>query len=85
MRGLGLHGVRRGGYKVVTTVPGPVAGRPGDLVNRDFRAPAPNRLWVVDFTYSAQLAVMCSPATLNVRAALCWLRSALAGCGLSCT
>jgi len=61
MRRLGLRGVRRGGYKVVTTVPDASQDRPGDLVERDFRAPAPNRLWVVDFTYSAQLAVMCSP------------------------
>jgi putative transposase len=51
MRRLGLRGVRRGGYKVVTTVPDSSQDRPGDLVERDFRAPAPNRLWVVDFTY----------------------------------
>src|SRR5260221_39856 len=51
MRRLGLRGVRRGGYKVVTTVPDASQDRPGDLVERDFRAPAPNRLWVVDFTY----------------------------------
>src|SRR5258708_1967841 len=51
MRRLGLRGVRRGGYKVVTTVPDASQDRPGDLVDRDFRAPAPNRLWVVDFTY----------------------------------
>jgi transposase InsO family protein len=51
MRRLGLRGVRRGGYKPVTTVPDSSQDRPGDLVNRDFRACAPNRLWVVDFTY----------------------------------
>lgn len=28
-----------------------VTGRPGDLVNRHFTADAPNRLWVMDFTY----------------------------------
>src|SRR5207237_9307193 len=27
------------------------APRPADLVQRDFRAPAPNRLWVADLTY----------------------------------
>jgi hypothetical protein len=27
------------------------AQRPADLVDRDFTAPAPNRLWVADFTY----------------------------------
>ena len=26
-------------------------GRPADLVKRDFRAPAPNRLWVADLTH----------------------------------
>ena len=25
--------------------------RAGDLLNRDFTAPAPNRVWVTDFTY----------------------------------
>ena len=29
------------------------ASRPADLVDRDFRAPAPNRLWVADLTYVA--------------------------------
>ncbi len=33
-----------------------------DLVNRDFRPAAADQLWVGDITYSAQLAVMCSPA-----------------------
>ena len=56
IRRLGLRGVRRGGYKVVTTVPDSSQDRPGDLVNRDFRAVAPNRLWVVDFTYVATWA-----------------------------
>ena len=51
MRRLGLRGVRRGGYKVVTTVADASQDRPGDLVDRDFGAAAPNRLWVVDFTY----------------------------------
>jgi putative transposase len=60
MRQLGLAGVRRG-RKVRTTVPGKDGHRAGDLLNRDFTAPAPNRRWVADFTYSAQLAVMCSP------------------------
>ena len=50
MRQAGLRGVRRG-RPFVTTTPDPAAARPPDLVNRDFRADAPNRLWVVDFTY----------------------------------
>jgi putative transposase len=51
MRKLGLRGVRRGGYKVRTAVPDPSQDQPGDLVNRDFAPPAPDRLWVVDFTF----------------------------------
>jgi len=34
--------------------------RPDDLVKRQFQAAAPNRLWVADITYSAQVSVMCS-------------------------
>ena len=50
MRELGLRGVRRG-RQVRTTIPDQTAQRPLDLVQRDFRAPAPNRLWVADITY----------------------------------
>jgi putative transposase len=52
MRELGLAGVRRG-RRVRTTVPGPAAARPRDLVRRRFSPPAPDRLWVADFTYVA--------------------------------
>jgi putative transposase len=34
-----------------TTIPSAVAARPADLVDRDFSATAPNRLWVADLTY----------------------------------
>lgn len=51
MRSAGLSGVRRGGPKVVTTRADGSAPRPPDLVDRDFHADVPNRLWVVDFTY----------------------------------
>jgi putative transposase len=34
-----------------TTIPSSVASRPADLVDRDFSATAPNRLWVADLTY----------------------------------
>ncbi|MHC6175174.1 IS3 family transposase [Glutamicibacter sp. X7] len=34
-----------------TTRPAPETGRPMDLVDRDFTAPAPDRLWVADLTY----------------------------------
>ena len=50
MRADGLRGVTRGG-PVRTTKPDSSALRPPDLVQRDFTAPAPNRLWIVDFTY----------------------------------
>jgi putative transposase len=47
MRELHLAGAVRGKVKR-TTVPADVAARPGDLVDRTFSAPAPNRLWVAD-------------------------------------
>jgi putative transposase len=50
MKDVGLQGVRRG-KKVRTAVPDTSAPCPRDKVNRNFRAPAPNRLWVSDFTY----------------------------------
>jgi putative transposase len=50
MRELGLEGVVRGERKR-TTVPAELDERPTDLVDRNFRAPAPNRLWVADLTY----------------------------------
>jgi putative transposase len=53
MRADGLRGARRGGKRFVTTKADPSASRPGDLVQRQFAAAAPNRLWVVDFTYVA--------------------------------
>jgi transposase InsO family protein len=52
MRGLGLQGVIRG-KPVRTTISDKAAPCPMDQVNRQFRAPAPNRLWVSDFTYVA--------------------------------
>ena len=50
MRSAGLRGVsrRRG---VVTTVRRPEAEVPPDLVERNFTATEPNRLWVADITY----------------------------------
>ena len=52
MRQLGLCGVVRG--KVVKTTHSDKAMPcPLDRVNRQFKAPAPNRLWVSDFTYGA--------------------------------
>jgi putative transposase len=50
MRQAGLRGVRRG-RRTRTTIPANRGAWPPDLVNRDFHADAPNRLWVVDITY----------------------------------
>ncbi len=52
---MGLRGVVRG-RKVRTTVPDPAAACPLDRVNRQFKAPRPNALWVSDFTYVATWA-----------------------------
>lgn len=46
----GLQGVRRG-RRWRTTICDPAAARPADLVDRNFDPPAPDRLWVADFTY----------------------------------
>ena len=50
MRTMGLQGIIRG-KPVRTTVSDKAAPCPLDRVNRQFHAPAPNRLWVSDFTY----------------------------------
>jgi transposase InsO family protein len=55
MRALQLTGVVRG-HAPRTTVPArgdDAAGRPADLVARDFTAARPNALWVADLTYVA--------------------------------
>ena len=51
MREMGLQGVRRGKTKRTTTRGDESAGRPADLVERNFTASAPNTLWVADITY----------------------------------
>jgi putative transposase len=55
MRVLGLRGTSRGKVKR-TTVADPAAPRAEDLVGRNFAPPAPNLLWVADFTYISTLA-----------------------------
>jgi putative transposase len=52
MRAMGLKGVVRG-KEVRTTMADKATPCPLDLVNRQFRAEGPNRLWVSDFTYVA--------------------------------
>ena len=51
MRRHGIQGAKRRGKPWRTTTTDPSAGRHPDLVNRDFTAPGPDRLWVADFTY----------------------------------
>ncbi len=51
MREAGIQGAKRRGRPWRTTTPDPLAGRRPDLVERNFNAEAPNRLWVGDFTY----------------------------------
>ena len=52
MKSMGIQGIIRG-KPVRTTIPDKAAPGPLDRVNRQFWAPAPNMLWVSDFTYVA--------------------------------
>ncbi len=52
MKAMGLQGIIRG-KPVKTTVSDKAAPCPLDRVNRQFKAPAPNMLWLSDFTYVA--------------------------------
>jgi len=49
MKSTGIQGITRG--DVTTTKSNPALPCPEDKVNRKFKAPAPNILWVADFTY----------------------------------
>jgi putative transposase len=51
MREHGIQGAKRRGRPWRTTIGDPGALQRPDLVNRDFTAVAPDRLWVGDFTY----------------------------------
>jgi transposase InsO family protein len=50
MKNMGLKGVIRG-KPHRTTIPDKASPCPLDRVDRNFKAPAPNMLWVADFTY----------------------------------
>jgi len=52
MKDMGLEGVIRG-KRIKTTLADKAQPRPLDKVNRQFRVPAPDMLWVSDFTYVA--------------------------------
>jgi putative transposase len=58
MGALGLRGVVRGKTKR-TTIVDEQAARPADLVDRQFRAAEPNRLWVADITYVPTWSGFC--------------------------
>ncbi len=47
----GLLSSGRRDKSIRTTIPANDGKRAGDLLDRDFTAPAPNRVWVTDFTY----------------------------------
>jgi putative transposase len=51
MREKGIRGAKRRGKPWRTTIADPGATKRPDLVNRDFTATAPDRLWVGDLTY----------------------------------
>lgn len=51
MRSHGIVGAKRRGKPWRTTKPDPGARRRPDLVERDFTAQVPNRLWVADLSY----------------------------------
>jgi putative transposase len=51
MADMGLQGCRRRRVFIRTTVGDDRLDQPADLVERQFRAPAPNRLWAADLTY----------------------------------
>src|SRR5512139_2703448 len=61
MRKTGLRGVQRG-KPVFTTVTDPADQRPPDLVNQQFKATEPNRLWVADITFVRTGQGFCSTA-----------------------
>jgi putative transposase len=61
MAELGLTGAVRGNVKR-TTISDPKVSKPHDLVDRNFRPLAPDRLWVADFTYVSTWSGWCYTA-----------------------
>ena len=61
MNELGLAGAMRGKVKR-TTINDPRSPKPHDLVDRNFRPPAPDRLWVADLTYVSTWLGWCYTA-----------------------
>ena len=67
MKLAGVRGVRRS-KRAFTTKSDPADRLPGDLVNRNFTAVAPKRLWVVDITYVATWRIPAVVATVDTYA-----------------
>ena len=63
MKLAGVRGVKRS-KRVFTTKPDPAAVKPLDLVQRQFTADAPRRLWVADITYVATSWIPAIVATV---------------------
>lgn len=72
MRRMGLKGVIRG-KGIRTTRPDPARPCPQDLVQRQFHAPAPNRLWVSDLRmFPPGRALFMWPSSLMYSHGLLW-------------
>jgi hypothetical protein len=86
IKAMGIQGVIRG-KPVRTTIPDKAAPCPLDRVNRQFRVPAPNMLWVSDFTYVATwkgfvyVAFVIDAFARRSPARRAWLRWGEAGLG----
>jgi putative transposase len=63
MRAHGIRGAMRGKRRR-TTIPDKRAAKAPDLVKRNFKTSAPNRLWCADFTHVASWAGVCYVAFL---------------------
>jgi putative transposase len=70
MREAGIQGAKRRGRPWRTTTPDPAARRRPDLVQRDFSAAGPDRLWVGDFTYLRSWEASCQPTPLREKASI---------------
>lgn len=64
MRKAGIQGAHRG-CKPITTRPAKEPDTRPDLVQRNFTAEAPNRLWVADFTYVRTCSGFCYTAFIT--------------------
>jgi transposase InsO family protein len=73
MRQMGLSGARRGRAYKVTTRSDDRQRWPANLVERNFAAPAPNRLWVADLTYVKTRPAGCARRSSSTCTPAWWL------------